>query len=278
VGIKEIFKFLYKKIITVLLPFATMGFLLWTIRHIGVEYWYLRTLFGLSVLFLPFYILSVKINNLIIDLLLFGSGWGLIIICKHLLNTELGDIFAIFRLVTYYPYFAFGLLLRKYKIIQSILNKNITYSISLFLFFLLFFNDFFGFVSISGYPRIIINLFFSFPAIFSLYYLFKECLARNKYFDVFCLLGEHSLEIYLFHFFFAFRLTDFGDYLLGIKDYGASIVIQVVYSAIITIIVIFLSLGIAKIINYSKILSFLFLGKFSWDKKEREYDKVIQKS
>jgi fucose 4-O-acetylase-like acetyltransferase len=263
---KESAKFIYKKFVALLLPFITVG-LYWFIRDNVVEYWFLRTLFELFVLCLPLYLFSNRIYNklkikrweVIIDLLVFGLGYIFLKVLIHFFNIEIQTIFDTSKLMSLYPYFIFGLLLRKHELIQRILNKNIIYTLSLFIFFILFILRTFGYLTVAYF---IVRNAISFSAIVFLYYFMQKCANNpNKIFKYFSYLGIHSIEIYLIHFFFAFRFTELGDYLAGVNFYGTSIMIQIIYSIVVSVIVVALCLGVAKIINCSKILSFFLLGK-----------------
>jgi fucose 4-O-acetylase-like acetyltransferase len=260
---------IYKKFVALLIPFATMGYLLWVVRDNGVEYWFLRTLFELFVLCLPFYIVSNKINKnnkLIVDLLIFGFGYCLLFGGFHFLNAELKTILDAGRIVNHYPYFVFGFLLRKHEILQKILQKNVVYSLSLIIFLTLFFLGTLGYFSMGGIIGFALKYIIPFSAIFALYYFFIYIYRERGgkkvgVLNLFSYLGTHSIEIYLIHFFFTFRLTELGDYLIGIEFYGTSLLIQIVYSIIVSMIVIGISLGVYRIISKSKVLSFILFGK-----------------
>ena len=265
---KESAIFICKKFVALLIPFVTMGFLLRVVRDNGVEYWFLRSLFELFVLCLPLYLLSNfitgklkyinKTGGLLIDFLLFALGFAVFFVVFGSLNPELKTIFDTESLKRLYPYFIFGLLLRKYDLLQKIISKNIVYSLSLIIFLTLFFVSTFGYLNGFGF---LLTVTIGFPAIFVLYYFFKNSLNEGRSFKVFSLLGKRSIEIYLIHFFFAFKLTELGEYLAGITFYGTSLLIQIVYSTVVSIIIIAISLGIANVISSSKILSFMLLGK-----------------
>jgi ABC-type dipeptide/oligopeptide/nickel transport system permease subunit len=83
----------------------------------------------------------------------------------------------------------------------------------------------------------------------------------GKVSQTFSYMGSHSIEIYLIHFFFAFKFPELGKYLLGLEFYGTSLFIQIMYSIVVSTIIIALCLSVAKIISHSKILSFFLLGK-----------------
>jgi fucose 4-O-acetylase-like acetyltransferase len=259
--LKESLKFISKKIIALLLPYITVGYLLWMVGLYGKDgYWFLLTLFELFVLCLPLYILSNKINkhdHLIIDLLIFAFGYFFIFFGTRFLSTEVETILDSSRISSNYLYFGFGCLLRRHEFIQKIFQKNLVYSLSLVMFFTLLFLRIFKDISVIGGGYII-----CFSAICFLYYLFRNCLNnQSKGFIIFSYLGVHSIEIYLIHFFFTFRLIELGTYLVSIKFYGTNLLIQLLYSIVISVIVIGLSLGVARIISNSKILSFILLGK-----------------
>lgn len=266
--LKESAKFIYKKFVALLVPFATMGFLLWSVRDNGVEYWFLRTLFELFVLGLPLYLFSNFITSrltferrnylLIIDLLLFAFGSVVLLVINRTLNSELKTIFDTESLTRLYPYFVFGLLLRKHNLLQKIISQNIIYSLSLVVFMTLFFVHLFVYLNSFDF---LLRVTISFSAICMLYYFFKNSFNEGRGFKVFSLLGKRSIEIYLIHFFFAFKLTELGDYLVGVTFYGTNLLIQIVYSTVVSAIIITLCLGVTKIIERSKSLSFLLLGK-----------------
>lgn len=75
------------------------------------------------------------------------------------------------------------------------------------------------------------------------------------------LIGKYSMEIYVFHLFFIIQIPEIGQYILTLTNFSTSITLQLVYSLIITVISVFFSISIAKIINSNQYLSKLLFGK-----------------
>lgn len=106
----------------------------------------------------------------------------------------------------------------------------------------------------------------SLAGIYCVFYLFMTTLLKERCYDYLQRIGQKTLYIYLMHMFVSLKIVQLGDYCLWLVQTGkmgfvSCFVIQLLYSVVVSYILIRLSLYAAKWIETSKVLSFLMLGK-----------------
>lgn len=106
----------------------------------------------------------------------------------------------------------------------------------------------------------------SLAGIYCVFYLFVEKVSTGKVNEYLQEIGQKTLYIYLMHMFFSLKIVQLGDYFMGLSQtdklgFVSCFVIQLLYSVVVSYILIRLSLYAAKMIETSKVLSFLMLGK-----------------
>lgn len=142
--------------------------------------------------------------------------------------------------------------------VHKIMNKHI-YSLSLLFFCVsccikIPFTSFMG-VSLQ-----------SLSAIYCCLYIFIECFTKGIVVDYFERIGKKTLHIYILHLFFAVKITQLGDYFITLSsasrmEFVTAFVIQLLYSLIISWIIIELCLYAGKIIKTSPLFAFVLLGE-----------------
>lgn len=164
-------------------------------------------------------------------------------------------------------YFCMGVICSRYDLCEKWFSKNWFFSGAIAMFCVLSY-----WITIQGrhipYQHLTWCLL-PLSAIISLVYLFKVGFAESRLRSILWLqdIGKHSLEMYIIHGYFLFRMYPVGDFVLkqaNMTGGGRTIFItQLVSSFVASVIIIILSYIVMNVINKSKILSPLLLGRKS---------------
>lgn len=271
--------FLKNKIKTLIIPFVSF-FILSGVINKSLTYgggpWFLKTLF--------IFVMIYAISHLLLKIARFKNSLILIIVMLILflairrgvyyLNSGiLKDIIDINHLSNFnFTGFLLGVSLKEFKNKYERLNKEKAFSFFVILYIVLFvlklqwnitFQWDFVFIEISAIMAV--WLFFD---------LRQSKLVTNKNLRMQIItnrilgkMGRYSLHIYLLHGYFQIRNIDFGQYLLSLADKNVnslSITLcttQLIYTAIITTVIIILCFLAIRFIEHSNILNFLLFGK-----------------
>lgn len=254
-----------KKSIRLLIPYFVTGCLVTIIRP-GFGYWFLFSLWELSVVGLAIlYILEKinKTNKLWIDILVIVIGCFLVEKTRTIdwLTNPVADVR--YGLSFYLP-FMVGVLIRKYPMVENYLSKF--YSLIVISFVVCFITRYIEFEQpiaerLLGWIKTIISLTHATELLGSLtfYYMFKQGI-NIKAGKMLSYLGKHTFEIYVIHIFFVVRISQVGAFWLE-TNLPTCLATQIVYSTVVTAIAVVLSLIIAGFIKHSKVLSKLFFGQ-----------------
>lgn len=253
-GYRKGIKVIWKRIQTLLIPFVSGGFLYYFFRGTDVTVlWFLRSLFVFFTinLFLEVFRYYI-VSNLIIDIIYYMTM-----------------AFALFKLpeaITgghpiHYIMYSIGILIKRYKM-EGYINSLRVFDISLILF--LVFN-----VLRQKYPNFHLPtpLFVLCPLAGScvFYYIFKNIFSKGQIYEFFKLLGFYSLEIYIIHGLFIYKIPQIGmfiDTLYGFKDdFITRSNIGLFMAFVISIIVIFMSMLLIRVVETSKVLKYFLFGK-----------------
>ena len=106
----------------------------------------------------------------------------------------------------------------------------------------------------------------SLSAIYCCLYIFVECFTKGTVVDYFKRIGKKTLHIYILHLFFAVKITQLGDYFITLSsasrmEFVTAFVLQLLYSVIVSWIIIELCLYTGKLIKTSPLLAFVLLGE-----------------
>lgn len=272
VSFKEYVVKMWKKTKMLLIPYFACSILVFMWRG-GREwtYWYLLTLLQLLILMGGIYFFMDKIKNtknqLVAEIVALG-GVGLLL----QLIQKVYDGPALYAFYDWFPhlrnmfwYFALGSFLMRHVDVCKIMNKKI-YSISLLFFCVsccinIPYTSFMG-VSIQ-----------SLSAIYCCLYIFIECFTKGIVVDYFKRIGKKTLHIYILHLFFAVKITQLGDYLIALSsasrmEFVTAFVIQLLYSVLLSLLIIELCIYTGKFIKTSPLLAFILLGESESVKKE----------
>lgn len=258
-SIGHIKSILIKRTHRLLIPYFVTGTLLWIARgHWG--YWFLQMLFFLNIYtaLLLFFVNSAK--NRIQEFSTYVIGFFILYAINKSfpnLETETQGVVVIARTNAYYPAFMLGILCKRYENFESFIrNEHIVFA-SLIIFILLFWINgteipMFGFIRAILLPLtmiIYLNHFF----------INKSCQSQNGG-GILSLVGKNSLEVYLLHVFFTMQFKEIGEFMLSLASPFTCITFQIVYSFVLSVISIGLSIFTADFLKNSNILKRFMFG------------------
>ncbi len=256
---------IWKRVQSLVLPSIFAGGILWLQRG-NFGYWFLWTLFQFVVITLLLDFLCSFIpkygRKFLVFLLCCISGL-IILFLKHFYYLERLPIIDVAHW-RFYPYFCLGIICKQYNLIEKVFSKNWVYTIALIVFGVMTY-----WITIVGChipKQSITGMLLPISAIIALIYLFKEGLSGESKIEKWLqYLGTHSLEVYILHLFFLFRMYPIGDFVLNHanSDGGGLTIffVQLTTSLITSIIIIYLCYLVMNIISKSSLLSLLLLGR-----------------
>lgn len=233
----------------------------YSLRHLvmsgGGKLWFLYTLFWMSVISL---IVSVKKcpppvterplwKSIIIDSIVFAFPFVGLYALK-MVYPDAPGILPWGRLVTYYPYFVMGVLVRKYDALERLIHTNVwLYSIGIVCFVV-------G-VRLSWLMNKVFILLAAMGAIVVLWHYFSNIDRQNVCTRTLGLVGKHTLAIYVFHYFFIPDLRVLKDVL----SVGNPFIVHTVACLLLCACIIPVCVVIEIFVERSPLLSYLMLGK-----------------
>lgn len=248
----------------VMLPF----YCLWTHQSFYSQltnglysYWFLFCLFEVFFLYIIVSLLChYTSNKLKLPLLILLSILGIIYLASNIRNNSLDIPLGLENLAKYFQYFVFGLILKKYNDILINCLENIYFR----AFILGLFCVLISLLSINM-PTIVykinhdivvryISILFLVVIFYSLKDFFENETRISKYLK---LIGNRSLDIFLFQGFFLPDLKFLRPYIGGGKE---SILFEIIVCLFCSIVLLSICLGVSWIIRRSIILSRLCLG------------------
>ena len=252
-----------------LIPFFVVGPLLELSRNIGewFDYWYLIVLFQCILINSFWEVIRPKFKySLLTDVVFYLLVYNLINYVSAHANEALESVFKLSYL-RYYLYFSLGILCHRYGWIVFIKKSNLCYTLSLAYYLIFFFGRELGIVPPSHYLLLVARASMCFVCV----YLFYNVFVKGKFVRLLQMIGKQSLQIYLIHFFFTFNVPLIGKFSCTLVDMGklgilTNMFFQLVYSLIISALVILICLLISRVIGESKILSPILLGRKSVSK------------
>ena len=243
-----------------IIPYFVCGVLVYLWRGVRpLTYWYLLTLFQLIVIMGGVNLTIDKIKNkkigavvecVVIVILYLAFS----LITKKISHPWLSAYDWFPHLTQMFPYFALGSFLSRHFDINSLMNNHV-FSLSLIFFIALLF------VKVPYVHR-----FQALAGIYCTFYLFVVCFTSGRIVNYLKRIGKMTLYIYIIHFFIDISIVQLGDYFIwlsqtGKMGYVTCFVLQLIYSSVVSVIIIELSLLATKVIKTSKILSFAFFGE-----------------
>ena len=261
----ELSKQILKRMRAYLLPLISVGTLYFVLTNYSFHYfvlsgggklWFLYTLFWLAVICLMVCSLISVIQKermiwlqMSIDIMAYGLPFVVFFTLK-VFYPDVPSILPWGHIVTYYPYFVLGLLVRKYDVLEQLMQSNVwLYTMGVVCFVV-------G-VRLSELTNKVLILLAATGAIVVLWHYFSNKEKQNVVTRTLGVIGRHTLAIYVFHYFFIPDLRVLSDVL----SMGNSVIIHTVACLLLCACIIPACILIEKFVERSPLLAFLLLGK-----------------
>ena len=257
-------KKLFKKLAVLLLPFIIVGTLFaFTCHHknpveyinnpLKYGYYYLLTLSETTIMLIPLHLNSFdnKKRELLIDIIWGIIAWGILYFCRHNLPIQIQNILDMKDFYGLWPFFYWGYLSNKYKLIDKLVSHNVIFSIDLIVLLLLY-----SFPGLEQFGKLK-----SFALIIALCYLFRNREKENSVIEnLLGYIGKNSLDVYIFHYFIltTINLKEIGQWLHKDGNYF----IEIILVTILAIFIAYLTILIGKSIKKSEWIKNIVYGKF----------------
>ena len=231
-------------------------------------YWFTLCLFEMMLIFLSLIPIFNRVKNTILQVLIIGVIYFLINIFIQYGNDDISNYLSLPLMIIYLPIFFIGIFAQKYKqLFEDSLKNNAFFTTSIIIGSLAIYYTCY-FWEFPQLPSFITNLITTISHLSVVIIAFtvikpwcEKAYATNKpSFAIRALqyIGKESLSIYLLHYFFLFPMTAFRQPMI---DMGLGFTPLFVVSIITSVIIITMVLGVKSIIERSKLLSLLLLGK-----------------
>lgn len=266
--LKEVAIDCWKKIRTIIVPFLVFSFCYafvefgeysfsFLLKEMKNGYWYLFVIFIYYIISYIFTIVNKFFCNsslflrLFVDFILFVLTFSPLVVLRFFGESQLNDLFSVYELVLYYPAFIFGYLLKKYNFESLILTNKWVYLFSLLIAVVPLF-----FTNLSSHIGHLLSIPFS---IIIIHLLYTNEDTNNFLLNQLSNLGKRSLDIYVIHFFILrlFNLSWMADF-LNSSNYSWGL--EMIICFLFAIIVISISLIVAKILRTSDLFESLVFG------------------
>lgn len=250
------------KMLRLLIPYLVTGYLIFFVRG-NWGYWFLLTLFEMSIIWMILYVLLKKFNPTSVvwkDIIVMAFVYGIL---RGLSVFSLTAEYIDSNLLKYFIPFCFGCLMRRHCEIESLVKNQKVYTFCLILFFLLFISRYMTDIPILYKVVEKFDFFFSISALcaciatFSLFMKGSFSPKIEKFLEY---LGTVSMPIYILHNLFVIQIANVGAFILE-QNAVTSIMIQIVYSIAVSAIAITLSLFLYSILRCSSMIRLLMFGE-----------------
>ncbi|MCH5182490.1 MAG: acyltransferase [Prevotellaceae bacterium] len=228
-------------------------------------YWFTIVLFQMYICYLIFSLISRLINcNITFVALVLLSIAGVVIVAfyKGGGNLTLWNLLYWENLTKYFQFFTLGIFVSRYRELFFSLMQNTVFSTLMIVGWvgclLLCYNDFFK----TAYPFLfrvvhdIVVRYCSLMAVIMIFFGKAQYMSASKVGKHLQFIGRRTLDIYMIHFFLIPNLRFLGPFL----SKGNMFVIQLSISAVVTLIIVAISLLVSYIIRRSDILAQWLFG------------------
>lgn len=263
---KTVGNMLWKRACTLLLPFFTVGAIrYWTVGGKFLDYWYLWILFQFIIVVIAIDGLCSKLpknGRVVSSCVIIISAVLVHIVWKYFMNYEEMPFIDVWHW-NLFPYFCMGVICARYDLCTKWFSREWVYTIALLVFGGLTY-----WITIVGnrIPKIsLTGCLVPISAIVMLVYFFKN--GKNETSVVEKWLqnhGRNSLEIYVIHFFFLFKMHRVGTFVIEQANTGSGTTIffvQTMTSLIASIVIILFCYVVMSSIHKSSLLSVILLGR-----------------
>lgn len=240
-----------------MVPYVATGFLLYLYKGV-FGYWFLCVLFLTNVIVTLCLLLleHFKLERMRWNILALGMVYLILLYYKGTVNF-MPDY--TFQMVTCYPAFALGLLLRKYPHLADVMENKFLCIIYLAIYVSAF--VYLNYHSLGERyiePVMVLSIVLFF---FVSFRKMSEASWSGMEGRFLMEIGKYSMEIYILHIFFIIKIPAVGDYILSLDDFPTSIALQSAYSLALAFLAIKLSLYVSKFLSGSELFNKLFFGK-----------------
>lgn len=249
------------KTLRLLVPYLATGYLIFFVRG-NWGYWFLLTLYEMSILWIILYVLLKKLNPTSVlwkDILVMAFVYGLL---RGLSIFPLTAEYIEVNLLKYYIPFCFGCLMRRHPVIERMVTNRKTYTFCLILFILLFISRYLTDIPFLYNVIEKLDYFFSISALCACIVSFSFFMngINHKAENLFAYLGKVSMPIYILHILFVVQLPMVGLFFLE-QSAVTSITIQIAYSLAVSAVAISLSIILYNILRRSALIRLLLFGE-----------------
>ena len=238
-------------------------------------YWFTLSLLGMfAILYLNNFLIScnkkrsellMKISLILIAFTLFLFRF---IYDKYSVIRTISDVFCFHQICVYFPFFVFGYIASMHKEIFTKFLDNKKMQLCVFIIYIITFYIQRTLLITETYDHNLLFILYR-----SIQYIIIGCTGICVVYNFFRLnsdlfssksaigmllqtIGRRTLEIYVLHYFFLSPMPFLGNF----KENTSNIMIELLSCVIISMIIIYCSLFVAKILRLSNTLSYYFLG------------------
>ena len=231
-------------------------------------YWFTLCLFELMLIYYVLNPLLNKLKKTRIQICLILLIYAIIGVITRIGNPLINALLGMPLIFQFMPIFFVGVLAKKYNDeFKKLITSNIAITFAILIGgFLIYFTCYYW--EFPAVPHLVVEIATSILhiAVILIAFAIIEPWCRsefsndspNKLIRALQYIGKESLAIYLIHYFFLFPLTSLRQ---PMTDMGLQFVPLFVVSLVVSCVIIAISLGVKTIIEKSKILSLLLLGK-----------------
>lgn len=254
---------MFIKSVSFLSPFLFVGLSFVIFNHKDVAgffegsakngYWYLFVLSLFYVFLWSSRLISRFVKFKWAEVIWAVTIWAFLIMIQFTLSERWSNVLSVYQARTLWPLFIAGYLFRKYNLTETVLSRNIVFSCCMIAYAVTVY--FFT----KGFFRLF--LFSAFLSVPTFVYLFKKFESNSGVVsNTLAKIGRHSLDIYIYHFFFvyALRLSGWSEYFIAIDNMLLEYVIAVAFSITIA----YCSMVIGYLIRQSEFLENLIYGRY----------------
>ena len=218
------------------------------------SYWYLYCIAIFTIMLFPvkFSFNNVKTKGILIDVLLMVFVISFMVVLYKILSWQVNQIFSIYLLLAYFPFFWLGFIVRKHKEIEKIID-NMWLCVVFFVLSVIFGVLFYERLNIiyHGLSGVFIT--------FVLLKLFKLCESRGSVIEKqLALFGRNSLDIYLYQF-FLLKLIDVS--LVGKwSNSSHNYIVEFIIMLLMAILISYICIGIGLLLKKSSLIRKIVYG------------------
>lgn len=216
-------------------------------------YWYLFVLSFFYVFLWSFRLITRVVKFKWMDIVWSVMIYVFLIALNLTLPERWCNILSVYQARSLWPLFIAGYLYRKYNLTETFLSKNVVFSCSLIGYVVTVY-----FFTKGHFRFFLLSAFLSVP---TFVYLFKKCESNHDIVsNALARIGRHSLDIYIYHFFFVFalRLSGWHEYFIATDN----LLLESVIVAILSVTIAYSCIGIGYLIRQSEFLEKLIYGKY----------------